>query len=952
MPSPPDDGAFHGFISYSHAADGKLAPAIQRGLQRFAKPWYRARALHIFRDDAAMSVNSDLWRSIERALDASEHYILLASPRAAASEWVTKEAERWREHKPIDKLLLALTDGNLEWDRTAGDFDWSRSDALPKVLAGAFGRQPRWVDLRWARDETDLSLDHPDFRAAIADLAAPLHGVPKEQLASEEVVQQRRAVRLRRSAVALLVTLTSVALLAGALAMVERASAVSNQKTAQSRQLAAGAEANLSTDPELSLLLGLRAVAVAPTAQATGALRDALPRIQELETLPTGGAAEDAAFDRSAARVLAATTDGAFIWDVRTGHLVGSIAVGTSGANCSTFSWTPRTAAAAQETCGADATTLNDAQFNHEGTEVVTAGSDGVDVWDLTSASSRPVARINATGNREIAQAAFSPDDQRIVTGNQAGMVQIWTRSGAALGGFTEPGGSAVSRVAFSPTGDRVLAVSGDGDVRIWSLTATAPPLVLAEPTGQAITAASFSPNGALVATASLDGTARIWKLEPTPAVTVTSGEVGGSPLSDVAFSLDGSKLVTAADDGTAQVWAASTGVPVTTLAGHSGIVSSAQFNSNGTEVVSAGQDGTVRIWDAAPREQVSHVLEPFGIESFASASFSRSGFDVALVGTDGLVRLLDPENGHVIVLGGQHPVRMGRTFSVNNTLAEVDQGNALSDAAFNFDGSLLVTVGNDSFLRIWDTSTGRQVMSLGGDFSAAGFGQGLFGDALLTIGVTGADAWPLNLGSGLPHGPPVKFATFIGGTGARTQAAFGFPWVATVFGGSEVDAWQVTDGGGPAELTIEVPGSLVYDVAVDGFDVLTAGADGVARIWSFGRFEAEQTQAMHEPGGAALYTAQYSPDGSQIVTASEDGTARIWDVASGQDLTGFTIPGLTSARFTGADEIMTVSTSGAIDVWRTDAAASPSALIGLAERRRTRALTPDERAQYLAGLG
>ena len=31
---------YDGFISYSHAADDLLAPRLQAGLQRFAKPWY------------------------------------------------------------------------------------------------------------------------------------------------------------------------------------------------------------------------------------------------------------------------------------------------------------------------------------------------------------------------------------------------------------------------------------------------------------------------------------------------------------------------------------------------------------------------------------------------------------------------------------------------------------------------------------------------------------------------------------------------------------------------------------------------------------------------------------------------------------------------------------------------------------------------------------------------
>ena len=38
---------YHGFISYAHTADDLLAPRLQSGLQRFAKPWGKPRALRI-----------------------------------------------------------------------------------------------------------------------------------------------------------------------------------------------------------------------------------------------------------------------------------------------------------------------------------------------------------------------------------------------------------------------------------------------------------------------------------------------------------------------------------------------------------------------------------------------------------------------------------------------------------------------------------------------------------------------------------------------------------------------------------------------------------------------------------------------------------------------------------------------------------------------------------------
>src|SRR5215210_4400375 len=116
---------FDAFISYSRAADGRLAPALQGGLQRFAKPWYRVRALRVFRDDASLSANPGLWSSIEGALEKSEFLVLLASPEASRSEWVHRETAYWSQHKAPTRILIARTDGDIHWDEEQNDFDWS-----------------------------------------------------------------------------------------------------------------------------------------------------------------------------------------------------------------------------------------------------------------------------------------------------------------------------------------------------------------------------------------------------------------------------------------------------------------------------------------------------------------------------------------------------------------------------------------------------------------------------------------------------------------------------------------------------------------------------------------------------------------------------------------------------------------------------------------------------------
>src|SRR4029450_10527827 len=108
-----DKFAYHAFMSYSHAADGVLAPAFRLALHRFAKPWYKTRALTVFLDQSSLSANPGLWGAIENALASASHFILLASPESAASPWVRKEIEWWLQHRSMETMLVLLPGGGL-----------------------------------------------------------------------------------------------------------------------------------------------------------------------------------------------------------------------------------------------------------------------------------------------------------------------------------------------------------------------------------------------------------------------------------------------------------------------------------------------------------------------------------------------------------------------------------------------------------------------------------------------------------------------------------------------------------------------------------------------------------------------------------------------------------------------------------------------------------------------
>jgi hypothetical protein len=143
---------YDGFISYSHTKDKPIAAALQSVMQRLGKPWYRRRALQVFRDDTSLSATPSLWPSIEQALGQSRYLILLASPQAAASPWVNKEVGYWLDNKSAGMLLIGLTDGELAWDNAVGDFVWRDEIPLPPILRGRFVAEPKWIDLRAHRD--------------------------------------------------------------------------------------------------------------------------------------------------------------------------------------------------------------------------------------------------------------------------------------------------------------------------------------------------------------------------------------------------------------------------------------------------------------------------------------------------------------------------------------------------------------------------------------------------------------------------------------------------------------------------------------------------------------------------------------------------------------------------------------------------------------------------------
>ncbi len=108
--------------------------------------------------------------------------------------------------------------------------------------------------------------------------------------------------------------------------------------------------------------------------------------------------------------------------------------------------------------------------------------------------------------------------------------------------------------------------------------------------------------------------------------------------------------------------------------------------------------------------------------------------------------------------------------------------------------------------------------------------------------------------------------------------------------------------------------GSASY--STDGSRILTASADGTAKVWDAQTGTELLTLKGHFGG---VLWASFSPDGSRIVTSSGDGRAKVWDTKTGTELLtleGHTGP-VSSASFSpDGSRVLTAGQDGTAKVW------------------------------------
>ncbi|HSE16778.1 MAG TPA: WD40 repeat domain-containing protein [Pyrinomonadaceae bacterium] len=634
---------------------------------------------------------------------------------------------------------------------------------------------------------------------------------------------QKKRIRLLRLGIAVTSIALVVFVIVALFAWKKSNDASLAEKRAKSRLLAIRAGMALAADAELSVLLGKEALQLADTDAARNVIRAGLLSLSDV-----GGALKDhganvasAEFSKSGQFIVTVTRDGKVrLWDAGTKKVVKDLS---------------------------ESVTSNAATFSPDGSLIATAGTDGVvRIWDGTNGA--PLRELKGhTG--QVHRAMFSPDGKYLVSVSDDSTARLWNPATGetvrVLSGHTAP----ISEVAFSSDNIHFATEAADETAMIWNVGSDTG-LVLTGLTGTK-GALAFSPDGKLLATEGGPGTelgalptgdypATVWDV----ATGKVKATLGGhqDTIVGVSFSPDGNALVTSSGDGTARLWTAG-GQLVQELRGHSKALAGAVFSPDGKFVVTASADNTVRVWDSLDGKMIAQFRGHS--QAVNSVAFSSDSKFMVTASDDQTARLWPFHPGE----GGSNPIESRGHSAAVTSIACSPNGSEL--AGTTRDGKLWLDGLGLQFFEPFSYLVDRSAKVANARFSPDG----------QSIATTrGAAGVIYNIDT---------LRAFVDSTRSEFIYRDAMP----------APADKKVKIAEPESVTLEGHTGDINSVAFspDGRSVVTASADGTARVW-----DAATGKSLGELRGhsGSVNSASFSPDGKFIVTAGDDATVRLWDAA------------------------------------------------------------------------
>jgi WD40 repeat protein len=912
------------FLSYRHAdnkeqgrqwatwlhqvLEGYEIPADLIGTKNNKGDTIPASLYPVFRDEEELPADADLTRNIQQALERSGLLVVICSPRAADSRFVTEEIRYFKELGNSDRILALMVDGEPNVSDDAGKQKSgipSAAECLPEPLRYGVAAENGTID--WSRRTEPIAADarpggQPEqgWTTAAAYREALLKNGKMDE---REIAQKIREYEER-------LELAKLKVIAGALGvplgiLTARDKAMQLQKAKQRaralrRWLAAVA------------MLGLLAVAGGVYAWRQKQTAQAAQSLAEKEKSRAQLAQEQAEKEKSRAeeallKTRAALSQSDFLQATRSleagrvsdalAQLARSLSFNPQN-EASLFRLTTlltyRNFAAPLHYLKAEGQ-VQSAQLPPDPDVSESAKSilgKNAPTWDAEK-QAPPMHPMFKDDPDSVRLFSLSPDERRLFIFSDYHIAQVWdARTGAAIKPPFKYGDRGDSSSTFlSPDGMRAVSVGGNV-MRLWDTQSGKPVAVLAETSNETDTA-EFSSDSKLLVTARGDSLS-LWDAQSGKLLKGPLAEEG--PISLIRLSSDGTRIA-ATVRSAVHLWETRTGKSAGTQLIHKTEVVALRFSPDGRFIATAARDDSVLVWDVKNANPV--------------------------------VARLPGENGDMLefaVDGKRLLVASAKAFNVfdvpggKQKLAPSHQIAAISSARFDEPGERIVTGSSDRTARIWNAKTGAPTFEPivhPAEVRWADFGND--GQTLVTLlaDVTGR-VWDVRPGAALPtrlKGENAMMAAQFNRDGSEIMAVTQKPmsektvqvWAAAT-GKLRIAPrnYESTDGlpefspDGARLVTRSEKSAQLWDVAsgrrlgaplahdtfvmsarfsADGARVVTASQDKTAKIWNAENGELIGKPFAHED---KLMWASFSPDGKRIATSAEDKRIRIWDAASG----------------------------------------------------------------------
>src|SRR5262249_39161832 len=235
-----------------------------------------------------------------------------------------------------------------------------------------------------------------------------------------------------------------------------------------------------------------------------------------------------------------------------------------------------------------------------------------------------------------------------------------------------------------------------------------------------------------------------------------------------------------------------------------------------------------------------------------------------------------------VVSAGRDGTVKVWDTLTGQEVLTLTGHGDAVFAVAFHPDERSLASGSRDGVVKVWDTRTGRETRTL------RGHSEQVRGVAFSPDGTRLASADRDGTGrvwDGAADGPRLRLP------GSRAdhpvhRVAFS-PDGRRLASSVDGTVWDLTSG--RPIFTVRGHGTTPRCVAFspDGTRLASAGWNQTVRVWDSSSGEELLTLTGHRSNIVCL---AFSPDGTRLASAGDDRTVRIWDVGAGQEALTLTV--------------------------------------------------------------